>query len=168
MLQALLHGKLDRWLSKDAYAIEDLLTSVVLGSAYYAPHDRALLPFLSKAVDEHGKPLGTHLTQVASTTAEFWPNWGAATIDPKEDGDKTRAVDEGNEDGPGDTDGPRPSCVVVARSQPEVVIDVARSDGKHQLSRGLAQALASLGEAESAAFRQGLTTLAAAAVEPHD
>ena len=48
MLQAILHGKLDRWLSKDAYTIEDLLTSVVLGSACYAPHDQALLPFLRK------------------------------------------------------------------------------------------------------------------------
>lgn len=132
MLQALLRGKLDRWLSKDAYTIEDLLTSVVLGSACYAPHEEALLPFLREAVDEHGKTLAAHLTDVASVTAEFWPNWGASEAGPDED-DDTEARAEHDEDDPQPADGPRPARVVVPRSQPEVVLDVERTDGKRQL-----------------------------------
>lgn len=133
MLQAILHGKLDRWLSKDAYTIEDLLTSVVLGSACYAPHEQALLPFLCKATDERGGPLEAHLTDVASITAEFWPNWGAFGVEPDENGSDTAPVDDANEVDARSPDAARPSGLAVARSQPEVVLDVARTDGTHQL-----------------------------------
>jgi hypothetical protein len=130
MLQVLLRRKLHRWLTKDAYTIEDLLTAVVLGSACYVPHDQALLPFLGKAIDEHGARLEALLTDVASITAEFWPNWGSSAV---EAGDDTEAVHMADEGGPGDAVATQRSGITIARSQPEVVIDVERSDGKHQL-----------------------------------
>ncbi len=130
MLQVLLRRKLHRWLTKDAYTIEDLLTAVVLGSACYVPHDQALLPFLGKAIDEHGARLEALLTDVASITAEFWPNWGSSAV---EAGDDTQAVHMADEGGPGDAVATQRSGITIARSQPEVVIDVERSDGKHQL-----------------------------------
>jgi len=131
MLQAILHGKLDRWLSKDAYTIEDLLTSVVLGSTCYAPHEQALLPFLRKAIDERGSTLAAHLTDVASVTAEFWPNWRASEVEPDED--DTADNDDGDESDAKSPDAPRASGITVARSQPEVVIEVAHTDGRRQL-----------------------------------
>ncbi|MEM9456118.1 MAG: hypothetical protein AAGF11_18190 [Myxococcota bacterium] len=141
MLQALLHRKLDRWLDKDVCTIEDLLTSVVLGSACYAPHEQALLPFLSRAVDEHGQTLAPHLEGVGRMTAEFWPNWGALEVD--RDGDTSLLEDEGGADdegyeasqGEGDEqaeDGPS-RHVSVPACEPEVIIDLEFVDGRHEL-----------------------------------
>ena len=97
----------------------------MLGSACYAPPERALLPFLSKAIDERGQLLGTHLSSVTSVTAEFWPKWSASEVASREGGSDSPAVDEGGEQGP--------DSITIPRSQPEVVLDVTHGDGKHQL-----------------------------------
>jgi hypothetical protein len=75
MLQALLHDKLTRYLTKSPYEVEDLLTAVVIGSCAYVPHDAAVLPFLRKARDADGKDLGEALIDVECVVYDFWPNW---------------------------------------------------------------------------------------------
>ena len=82
MLQALLHNKLQAWLTRDPYDIEDVLTSVVIGSSLYLPPEQALLPFLSKARAVNGDLLGEHLKQVDRIEAKFWPSWAALKATP--------------------------------------------------------------------------------------
>jgi hypothetical protein len=79
MLVGLLHGKIDRHLTRPAWEIEDLLTATVLGSCRYVPHAEALLPFLGRAVDQHDRKLATALIDVTSVDIHgdesFWPRW---------------------------------------------------------------------------------------------
>lgn len=67
MLQALIHNKVDG----DGWG-EDLLTSVVLGSASYLP-ERALLPFLSEAISLEGERLASKLEGMRVHEVHFWP-----------------------------------------------------------------------------------------------
>ena len=77
MLQALLHDKLTRYFTKSPYEVEDLLTSVVIGSCAYVPHDLAVLPFLGEARDANGTKLGEVLRDVEHVAYDFWPNWSS-------------------------------------------------------------------------------------------
>lgn len=139
MLQALLHNKLNRWLAKDAYSIEDLLTSVVLGSAAYADHDRALLPFIGRALDLRGEDLGRHLAGARVIQVEFWPNWGALELAADDDEEVLDGVikeDGSPEDprtGPSGPDRARSQGLRVPRSQPEVVIELELQGGTKAL-----------------------------------
>lgn len=82
MLQALIHRKLDRWLGDatiEAEAIEDLLTSVVLGSASYLP-ELALLPFLCDAVSLVGDGLASKLDGLRFQRVQFWPRLDGGSV----------------------------------------------------------------------------------------
>jgi hypothetical protein len=80
MLQALIHRKLDRWLGDHPpEEIEDLLTSVVLGSASYAP-DLALLPFLCDAVSLVGERLASKLDGLQVRSVQFWPQLAGGSV----------------------------------------------------------------------------------------
>jgi hypothetical protein len=81
MLDALLHKKIDRWLGdKDPESIEDLLTSVVLGTARYLPGEVALLPFLRAASSLEGEPLGPKLDGMHVKEVKLWPSLGTGSI----------------------------------------------------------------------------------------
>jgi hypothetical protein len=109
MLQALLHGKLDGELKRDAYEIEDLLTSVVIGTCSYLEPSVALVPFLSGARDVDGKLLD--LSDVQSVEYEFWQPLAAV---PRGDAHE-RAED------------------AARGGVPEVLISVTRRDGSNAM-----------------------------------
>jgi hypothetical protein len=120
MLQALLKGKLNRDLKRSAFEIEDLLTSVVIGTCEYLPHERALFPFLRGAHGLGGISLAAELRNVDMVSYEFWPNW--ERLD--DDKDEVEATAEGalrepaqNTGSGSPADGPG-----AARSQPEVLL----------------------------------------------
>lgn len=68
MIQAMLKGKL----SRKQENMEDILTSIVLGSIEYFPPKKALLPFLAKAELASGKRPFKDM-EIASADYEFWP-----------------------------------------------------------------------------------------------
>lgn len=82
MLQALRAGKIDQWLTKNPWQIEDLLTAVVFGSCDYAGREgwtAALHPFLAQAVHSSNRThkLAALLPSPQSTrivSYEFWPD----------------------------------------------------------------------------------------------
>jgi hypothetical protein len=82
MLQALRAGKIDQWLTKSAWQIEDLLTAVVFGSCDYAGRqgwESALHPFLAQAVDtdNRNRKLDDLLPSphsIHTVSYEFWPD----------------------------------------------------------------------------------------------
>lgn len=86
MLQALIHGKIDRWLLKNPWEIEDLLTAVVFGSCENIGIDgwtAALHPFLAQAVDLNARRASRMLgdilppaRDVSQVSYNFWPNFG--------------------------------------------------------------------------------------------
>src|ERR1700734_3536264 len=83
MLQALIHGKIDRWLTKNPWEIEDLLTAVVFGNCENIGIDgwtAALHPFLAQAVDLRTmRRLGDVLPpvqDVSQVSYAFWPDFG--------------------------------------------------------------------------------------------
>lgn len=77
MLKALLAEKLNDEFVRSPYSIEDLLTSVVLGTCSYLPPHVALLPFLSRARMLDGSLLADQLEDVEAVDAVFWPFWDA-------------------------------------------------------------------------------------------
>ena len=79
MLKALLAGKLDGEFVRSPYAIEDLLTSVVLGTCAYLPPEAALLGFLRAARTTDGALLRERLADVVTVEALFWHQWNAVT-----------------------------------------------------------------------------------------
>lgn len=79
MLHALLRGKLSREQAENFFSAEDVLTSVVLGSASYLDPKAALLPFLSEARSIADEPISWPL--VAEAECEFWPSWSAVDLD---------------------------------------------------------------------------------------
>jgi len=106
VLQALLHGKLDGELKRDAYEIEDLLTAVVIGTCSYLEPSVALVPFLAGARDVDGNLLD--LTNVESVEYEFWESLAAV---PRRD------TSNGIEDD------------AAVGGEPEVILSVTRRDG---------------------------------------
>jgi hypothetical protein len=96
MLHALLHGKIARWLTRDPWEIEDLLTAVVFGNCGYAGIEgwsSALRPFLAQASDspvpEGAKRLGDILPrrqEVGEIFSEFWPKFAGFAQQPYPDG----------------------------------------------------------------------------------
>jgi hypothetical protein len=81
MLQALLHNKLTKYFNSP-YEVEDLLTSVVIGSCAYVSYDTALLPFLRESRDVDGQNLVGALGDVESVAYDFWPNWRPIGCEP--------------------------------------------------------------------------------------
>lgn len=78
MLVGLLRGKVDRYLTRPAREIEDILTATVLGSCRYVPAEAAMLPFLRRAVDQDGRLLAAQLGEVEKLDIDgdaFWPRW---------------------------------------------------------------------------------------------
>ncbi len=110
MFAALLHGKLDRYLTRNPFDIEDLLTSVVIGACRCVPPDLALLPFLGTATPLDRESLSPLLEGVERVEYEFWPQWGALLRD---------ASDAMDADGP---------VMLAARSEPEVVLTLHRAN----------------------------------------
>lgn len=102
MLKALLHSKLDGEFVRSPFEIEDLLTSVVLGSCAYVPPGVALFPFLRLARSVDGDSLEPALGDAVDVDATFWPDWAAFS-----DGD-----------------------VGVHGAQPELVLCVRHADGR--------------------------------------
>lgn len=109
MLQALLHGKLGCELKRDAYEIEDLLTSVVVGTCAYLDPHVALLPFLGHARDVDGRAFDT--SSVTAVQYKFWP--------PLE-GRRTPQAE-------GATGEPEP--IDAEDGEPEVLLTLTRRDG---------------------------------------
>lgn len=75
MIHALLHGKMADIGGRDPFDVEDLLTSVVLGTASYLDPHLALLPFLSEARTASGTQLPW--PSIEKVWCEFWQNWDA-------------------------------------------------------------------------------------------
>ena len=80
MLQALLFGKIDRWLpNKNPWQIEDVLTAVVFGSCEYAGRSgwtAGLYPFLAEAVNSRRQKFSDQLplpADVCEVSYRFWP-----------------------------------------------------------------------------------------------
>jgi hypothetical protein len=131
VLQVLLHGKLERWLSKDPCSIEDLLTSVVLGSAWYADPQLALVPFLARAVDDRGRRLEDDLHELRVVKVRFWPTWGAVELDA-EDTEEDELPDEADASDEIESAArvvAEKTKIALARSQPEVIVEFERIDG---------------------------------------
>jgi hypothetical protein len=105
MLKALLHAKLDGEFVRSPFAIEDLLTSVVLGSCAYVPPDVALLPFLRLALSVGGDSLDVALADAVDAESTFWPDWAGFS-----DGD-----------------------VGARGAQPELVVTVLHADGRRSV-----------------------------------
>ncbi len=68
MIEALLKGKL----SRQQENMEDILTSIVLGSMKYFPPEKALMPFLSKAILASGERPFEDI-DIVSAKYKFWP-----------------------------------------------------------------------------------------------
>lgn len=120
MLQALIHGKLSRERANEFFSAEDLLTSVVLGSASYLDPKVALLPFLSQARSPDGEYLPWPLvTQADCEFCPYWPEAAASGADkPDPRGDEVEG-------------GPLGGAVsAVAASQPEVVVRLTDAAGR--------------------------------------
>jgi hypothetical protein len=91
MLQALIHGKVHRWLVKNPCEIEDLLTSVVFGSCQYAGLEgwrSALAPFLGKAADSRDTGTVRRLDELLPNPASlkevsysFWPSFAEFVVE---------------------------------------------------------------------------------------
>ncbi|MFZ4523122.1 MAG: hypothetical protein ACOYNC_15535 [Bacteroidales bacterium] len=127
MLQALLHSKISRWLTKSPWEIEDLLTSVVFGSCQYAGLDGwrlVLHPFLSSAyqkVNSQQKITLEHrlppVEQITAIDYEFWPSFKSFSselnIDP--------SANESNES----------KLVNIARAEPEVILKISTKTKKY-------------------------------------
>ncbi len=109
VLKALLHGKLIDEFTRSPFSIEDLLTSVAIGScAYVSPHI-ALLPFLRLARTIEGDTLANALADVVNVEMEFWPSWDALSGSPAT----------------GD--------LGVQGAEPEVVLQIQHSDGRRSV-----------------------------------
>lgn len=80
MLQGLLRGKISEVNGRPAMEVEDLLTSVILGTACQLDPRRALLPFLTEARAPNGESLAWPFAHAAVST--FWPNWDAIVAGP--------------------------------------------------------------------------------------
>lgn len=105
MVHALLHGKIADVGGRDPFDVEDLLTSVVFGTASYLEPHLALLPFLSEARTAAGARLP--LPSIDKVACEFWRNWDA--IQP----------------------GPVPSATPGAyAAQPELVVRLVDREGR--------------------------------------
>lgn len=74
MLMAFLKGKLS---SKQAN-MEDILTSNVFGTLQYLAPSKALLPFLSQAIDSNELYLLRDLGEVSDVKYDFWPQFNEA------------------------------------------------------------------------------------------
>ncbi len=80
MLQAFIQNKVSRWLTKPAWELEDLLTSVVFGSCEYAGKDGwdlFLHPFLSaaKATNDNENLFGKKLPKPENITSIKYYFW---------------------------------------------------------------------------------------------
>lgn len=109
MLIGLLRGKVERYLTRPAREIEDLLTATVLGSCRYLDPHEALLPFLGEAVDVEERRLLTQLSDIVEVDIDedaFWPRW-SRSADPSSPDDATNA----------------------GWNEPEVVVRLKRADG---------------------------------------
>ena len=79
VMKALLARKLADEFVRSPYAIEDLLTSVVLGTCAYLPTHDALVGFVGMARTVDGTTLKERLTDVKSVEAVFWHSWDGFT-----------------------------------------------------------------------------------------
>ena len=80
MLQARLHGKVRAEFEGDPFAIEDVLTSVVVGACQYVEPEQGLLPFLRRALPIGTAPLADQLHDVDRVEFVFWPFWRDASV----------------------------------------------------------------------------------------
>lgn len=129
MIQVLLKGKLEKEFVRDPFEIEDLLTSVVLGSCEYLPSDRVLLPFLSRArlCDGGARPgpaLGEKLRGVEGVEYEFWPWWRVQSDEAASGSDGEDGHEEADEPSDGDASTSRHWC------QPELALRVKDQGGR--------------------------------------
>ncbi len=120
MLQALLKGKVEQWFTKPPWDIEDLLTSVVFGSADYAGIDgwkKIVMPFIGGAVlspsdrDLLREKLPTEIKEVKYY---FWPTFANFQHKYVEKDSSKRAVNFFN----------------VAASEPDLIIKLTDSSGR--------------------------------------
>lgn len=129
MIQALLKGKLNQYLTKSPFEIEDLLTSIVFGSCQYVPPEHGVMPFLARARSGPTKA-DTHLSdligEISDVEYEFWPNWCAISgIDPML---ASKPPDLSNSN---DAGGPIHSASgEVCGAIPELVLKFRRTSGK--------------------------------------
>lgn len=125
MLKALLHSKLDGEFVRSPFEIEDLLTSVALGSCAYVPPGVALLPFLRLARSVDGDSLEPALADAVDVETTFWPDWAAFT------------------DGDGGVPGAQPELVVSVRHaggrRSVLLVEVKLHSGKSSLPSSSAE-----------------------------